>query len=218
MLSLDKRHHYPPFIKKHKVFEKFPKVNKVFAKIGLKNEKQDLDRHSIVFTYKPWDIATMSMRGIHSCQGWKGSRRAGLIGSMVDPFCAIIFATDRTKVYSDAFDGVKRIKQVLLGEKMLARAVVRLVLDKDGKEASLMLEPVYGVGVAKWQELFRAFLEERSGLKVIYGQKWCWGARPRPKEFVPSSDAVRSLACATRSFRDSGILYRDAGMPKGLFK
>ena len=69
--------------------------------------------YTLVFSTDHWDIATMSMRGIKSCQSWTGSYRERLTGSIIDPCCAILYLTDGSKTK--------------YGEKMLARHIVRLV-------------------------------------------------------------------------------------------
>jgi len=226
MLSLDRHHKYPAFIKNHKVFKDFPETINVFAKIGLKNCSEDIGKgRSIVFSSKPWDIATMSMRGISSCQSWTGSEgwilvmaKSKLIGSIADPYCAIIFITNG--------------KKTDCGNKMLSRSLVRLVVDKDSKPY-LLLEQNYGSvgGIKRFKEL----LSKRVGGKfpVIYADKsrqyggWCywngeWGYRPpnRPHsgKVIPMSDQVASLGSGNRSYRDSCVKYGRAKLPEEIFK
>lgn len=69
----------------------------------------------IVFSSHPWDIATMSMRGIRSCQAWNKPQKNHLIGSILDPNVAVIYLTDG-KPHKN------------YGPKMLARSVVRLCI------------------------------------------------------------------------------------------
>ena len=69
----------------------------------------------IVFSDHPWDIATMSMRGINSCQAWGKIQSPALIGSILDPNMAIVYLTDGKAHKS-------------YGQRMLARCVVRLVV------------------------------------------------------------------------------------------
>lgn len=74
-----------------------------------------------------WDIATMSMRGIDSCQSWGGQFRNCLIGSMLDPYTGIIYLTSGSKSE--------------FGTKMLARCVVRLITK--GKQKAIFLDKMY---------------------------------------------------------------------------
>lgn len=121
---------FPAFIRKDPFLSKNPKITKIFPKLGLDNIKVpvqellpqvEIDRlHlsglSLVFSSDPWDIATMSMRGIYSCQRWSGKEqhKVRLVGSIIDPCCAVIYLTDGSKNR--------------YGEKMLLRSVVRLVV------------------------------------------------------------------------------------------
>lgn len=75
-----------------------------------------------------WDIATMSERGIHSCQSWNGDYKYHLIGSMLDPFVGIMYLTSGEKLK--------------LGRKMMRRAVVRFVIGKD-KRPSIIIDRLY---------------------------------------------------------------------------
>lgn len=108
-----------------------------------------------------WDIATMSMRGITSCMKWEGSTHATkLVGSIIDPYAGIIYLTDGTKTDK--------------GEKMIARAVVRLVVcdndKRNGGKLALFLEQAYlsngiknidGV-VGNITAIFTSFLHEKT--------------------------------------------------------
>ena len=77
-----------------------------------------------------WDIATMSMRGISSCQKWSNHTYAtGLVGSMVDPYCGIIY------ISSD--------KELRYGSKMIRRSVVRLIVDERDNSKAIFIEKAY---------------------------------------------------------------------------
>jgi hypothetical protein len=72
-----------------------------------------------------WDIATMSMRGIRSCMQWKNDNSRTLIGSIADPYTGIIYMCDKTT------------------NQMLARAVVRFVVNEKNGRPYLFLEKIY---------------------------------------------------------------------------
>ncbi len=75
--------------------------------------------HRVVFSTNPWDILTMSMRGIDSCMAWPSTSHSNtghsncLIGSVLDPYCGVIYVTNGTKTTH--------------GSHMFYRSVVRLV-------------------------------------------------------------------------------------------
>ena len=166
------------------------------------------DDWRIVFSSDPWDIATMSMRGISSCQSWKssGTAKHGLIGSMIDEFCGVIFITDGTKTAN--------------GSKMMYRSVVRL-LRSNGKKANwrLFLEGVYGgkeseSGVA--YQLFKDFLERKTKGKIPVsygsGQRYIPMSKPveeLKKEIADQKAVGMPEAYARLSYSDNCIDYRE---------
>lgn len=76
-----------------------------------------------------WDILTMSMRGISSCQGWTGQYHKCTIGSVLDPFTGIIYLTSGSKTEH--------------GSKMIRRCIVRFVVDSLVKRPCIFLEYMY---------------------------------------------------------------------------
>lgn len=98
-------------------------------------ELSNADNLKIVFSTHPWDIATMSMRGISSCQSWTHQYSSHLIGSILDPYCGIIYITNggNTKY----------------GSKMLVRSIVRVVaknknaVDSNLNKHKLLIESPY---------------------------------------------------------------------------
>lgn len=186
---------YPTFIRKSKTLQRFSKQQKVFPRIGLDNcEERLTNGNKIVFSGSGnkglWDVATMSMRGIHSCQNWKNWRARSLIGSMLDPYCGIIYTTI----------GHKTSK----GERMSRRSVVRFVVNRKTGKPALFLERVYPQNYfdyansnAAYYNLFKEFLERKTNLKVVSSAR---------NHFIPESNAVRQSY--RKSYRDSGIAYR----------
>jgi len=77
-----------------------------------------------------WDIATMSMRGIKSCQRWNGEYKQCLIGSIVDPFTGIIYLTSGANY-----------KQ--FGTKMVRRCIVRFVVDGENDKPFITIDKMY---------------------------------------------------------------------------
>jgi hypothetical protein len=187
---------YPNFMHhsgSRKVLEKYARQPRIWPKIGLRNCRSPIRYNGrdceIVFSGSGlkavWDIATMSQRGIYSCQSWDGSYRTRLIGSMVDPFLGIMYITDGAR---NAY-----------GKQMLARALVRFVISKAGK-ASLLIERMYG---AATYETFSAFLREKTGNKFPIDHVYVSGWR----SFIPRSAAVKQLPITSISYRDSRVPY-----------
>lgn len=133
----------PAFIKIDSKLQEAKIEEKPFADIGLSNciEKVD-DKSSVVFSSDGpegfYDIATMSDRGIKSCQAWDENKRysTGTIGTLLDPYVGIIYTTDNTSVPGHP-------KERTL---MLKRALVRYVLshkENNIYSASIFMERIY---------------------------------------------------------------------------
>jgi hypothetical protein len=144
-----------------------------------------------------WDMATMSMRGISSCQSWSGCYKRNLVGSIVDPCAGIIYLTNGTQ-------GEK-------GSRMIYRAVVRYVVHKETHKPALMLERIYSANSINNEitALFSAFLikKTKGKLPIITSGN---------KHVIPNSKIVSTLpSCGSyndakyycKSYRDSGIAY-----------
>jgi len=136
------------------------------------------NRFTLVFSTNYWDIATMSMRGISSCQSWTGSYRHRLIGSIIDPCCAILYLTNGTKTK--------------YGEKMVARKIVRLVKNINTNKFELLGERSYG------KNIINKFVPK---LKGIYNQN-----QLRPV-YIPKHISLKKISPENYSYRDSGIGY-----------
>jgi hypothetical protein len=164
-------------------------------------------KHKVVFSSDgaegAWDIATMSMRGINSCQTWGPNNAPGnsahIVGNMVDPFTGIIYLTT----------GVKFNEH---GSKMIRRCVVRFVVDRITKTPSIMLERMYPADDKSVLDSFKEFLKKRTDGKfpVLYsGQYGGIG-----NKYVPMSKTVEDLDQNAFPYRDSGINYeKDANNP-----
>lgn len=144
-----------------------------------------------------WDIATMSMRGISSCQRWSAGHRHCLIGSMIDPYTGVIYLSQGKTKY---------------GSKMKRRAVVRLVLHRKTRKPALMIERIYphdydhGTKDIATRELFAKFLKKKTNDKyaIVYGD-----SSEAKKYFIPLSEPVECLKDGERSYRDSHIGYHE---------
>jgi hypothetical protein len=193
--------HYPAFIKESYPLRQNAKQDRVWPEIGLDNCEEQIDRRrKIVFSgsgYRAlWDIATMSMRGISSCQSWNGSHRSKVIGSMADPYCGIIYTTTG--------------KETNKGTRMSRRALVRFVIHRLTGRPALLVERIYPVdpdGVFDYRtfQLFSDFLRRKTNNKFPILQAAAEGY------FIPMAQAVRQVGEDKWSYRDSHIPYSSNG-------
>lgn len=152
-----------------------------------------------------WDIATMSMRGIRSCQSWRGSYKRNLIGSIIDPFVGIIYLTNGDILPK--------------GERMARRALVRYVVHKRTNEPALLIERLYPYHNNVWGfnpdietiAIFIAFLAKKTKnqFPIITSKGISNYIIPNSK-IVSKMSTCGSFADANdycRSYRDSGIAY-----------
>lgn len=150
-----------------------------------------------------WDIATMSMRGISSCQSWNGSYKRNLVGSMIDPCVGIIYIQD----------GAPCTK----GSRMKRRALVRYVLNKTTRKPALLIERIYpsneyneyGSNEQEALAIFTTFLEKvtKGRIPIVTSANGY---------AIPNSKIVQKMSSCgkfdtgkdhCRSYRDSGIAY-----------
>lgn len=166
----------------------------------------------IVFSSRPWDIATMSMRGISSCQAWGKRQSTCLIGSIIDPSMAVMYLTD----------GEEHKKY---GERMLARTVVRLtapsmkltpdgyvpVTKEESTQRALFLEGAYASFAAYtaqtvvFAEIFAESLNKKTDLKNRTLMTSTQAARYYCG--IPSTPELKKLPDQYLSYRDSGLMY-----------
>lgn len=126
-----------------KSFKDFSRLNIPISSVNLK------------FSCDPWDIATISMRGISTCQSWEGDYYYCLIGSMLDPFVAVIYL--ESKNHSNEY-----------GSKMLYRSIVRFGLKN--KVPVLIMDVIYPEPFNEILSLFKDYLMDKSGLEVFYSK------------------------------------------------
>ena len=113
-----------------------------------------------------WDLATMSMRGISSCQKWnsefgedgKTNLNSCLIGSIASNYVGIIYLTSGSD-YKD------------LGAKMVKRCVVRFGIDmskpKKERKPVIILDKMYSQHSPAIAQAFINALQSKTSLQVI---------------------------------------------------
>ena len=165
---------------------------------AFSNANIPANEHKMVFSSDGvdgvWDIATMSMRGISSCQSWNSSNAKHLVGSMLDPFTGILYITSGSKIGD-------------IGTKMFRRSLVRLVVNERTKKESLLIErmyPSYDSNVAK---TFKEFLVRKTDGKysVIDTSDMVLNTETH---YSPCSSTIRSLPVDHRPYCDSKIEYK----------
>lgn len=141
-----------------------------------------------------WDIATMSMRGISSCQTWGSANSTHVVGSVVDPFTAIIYLTNGSNPTE-------------YGSKMIRRCIVRFMVDEKKKLPFIALERMYPSQDNAALETFISFLKEATDNKfeVVYipGSTKVYNG-----SYVPMSRIVSQLSAYDQPYRDSGVAYK----------
>lgn len=164
----------PAFKKGEAVFKVLNKLKEMSGKFGIIwnswdqwQEFKDFSRTNIggkkqklVFSSYGdngvWDIATMSMRGISSCQSWGTSNSKGLIGSIASKYVAVMYLAS----------GDQEVPGY--GSKMLNRSVVRLVINDRTKKPALIIDRMYPSENKDTLRAFETALSKRSGLDVFY--------------------------------------------------
>lgn len=151
-----------------------------------------------------WDILTMSMRGISSCQGWTGQYAKCTIGSLLDPFTGIIYLTSGSKTE--------------YGSKMIRRCIVRFVVDSMIKRPCIFLEYMYPGEHQATMKAFKDAIRSKLGDRFpIVDQRNSSSAR----YYVPYSETTSLLVKHSNkayvnmrgSHNQYGILpYRDTFM------
>lgn len=114
-----------------------------------------------------WDIATISMRGIKSCQSWNQPQSRALISSMTSKFTGVIYITSPNS--GDEY-----------GSKMIRRAVVRYAIGKKDKKPALILDNIYPSNDLKTCDMFYEFLHKKTNLPVIINAYGIAGSNGKP--------------------------------------
>lgn len=102
-----------------------------------------------------WDIATISMRGISSCQGWGTTQSRGLIGSISSKYVGVIYITG-----GEPFNEY--------GSKMIRRSMVRFAINKVTKKPALLLDKVYPGDDLAARTIFKKALESKVNIPILF--------------------------------------------------
>lgn len=136
---------------------KIPKLEdlyyfKSFSQVNIPNVQ-----HKLIFSSTgelgAWDLATISMRGVESCQSWTAPQSRALVGAITNKYTGVIYVTSNTPT--------------AYGTKMLRRALVRYVINRNTKKPYLFLDVMYPSTDPKIERLFIDFLTQQSKLEVL---------------------------------------------------
>ncbi len=145
---------------------------KTFSSANIPNKK-----YQIVFSSTgeqgAWDIATISMRGISSCQAWVAPNAKGLIGSISSQFVGVLYLTDGAD-----FGGY--------GTRMIRRSLVRFGIHHQTKKPALFIDRVYPAALTDTyaMDLFKNFLAKKTGLPIISPNDPLWGQYYMPQSYI----------------------------------
>lgn len=179
----------PAFRKNESLFKVFAKLREQFTANNLNfinleqapefksfcAENVPNKKYQVVFSSDgpegAWELLTMSMRGIKSCQRWDGDYPRCLIGSVLSKFVGIIYITSGAE--SEFTVNMNGREITGSGLKMMRRALVRYVIDADAGTPCLIIDRMYPLqqGQDVDEESLRVFLEalkSKTSLPIHY--------------------------------------------------
>lgn len=144
-----------------------------FKRFSSENLPNDEKKFKLTFSSDgekgAWDIATMSMRGIQSCQSWGTPQSRGLIGSISSKYVGVIYISSPDPG-SD------------LGSRMIRRSVVRFCINKKTKQPALLVDRIYPSDDTSTRNIFRSFLEKKANLPVLFPDNTTWNDHELPSD------------------------------------
>jgi hypothetical protein len=144
-----------------------------------------------------WDIATISMRGINSCQTWGTPQSRGLIGSISSRYVGVIYITSGEKFNE-------------YGPRMIRRRLVRFAINRKTKKPGLLLDRVYPADFPNARKIFKEFLTKRTGLPVLFSGESGWGDYELP---IDSYWKFVTMAQGDYTYMDTKIPWMPAKSP-----
>ena len=174
---------------------------KVFSRENMPNKG-----FNIVFssdgTDGAWDIATMSMRGIKSCQRWDGEYPMCLVGSIISKFVGVMYLTSGAKSEPYRSQEGNGVTYSDLGTKMIRRCVVRYVIDADEKKPCILLDKMYPEPDKDVLKLFIDTVKAKTDLPVYYSPEI--GSKSKHM-YIPSEEISTKLSDRNRSYQDTPL-------------
>jgi hypothetical protein len=137
-----------------------------------------------------WDMSTISMRGITSCQAWSAPQSRGLIGSLSSKFVGVIYLASDQDIPG-------------YGAKMLHRSMVRFAINKNTKKPALIMDRMYPSENQDTIAAFKKVLGAKSKLEVHY--TYNTGVRINELYYLPDEPSRKFLKQGEFSYMDYQI-------------
>src|ERR1700722_16217018 len=167
---------------------------KIFSKENIPNKP-----YEIIFTSTgkegAWDILTMSMRGIKSCQRWDGEYPRCLTGSIMSRFVGLIYITSGAPAESHPTFGS-------LGTKMMRRCVVRYAINADEGKPCIIIDKMYTEFDKDILAMFVNSLKSRTKLEVLYAPDLAKSNRLR-HIYIPHEEIKEEILHREASYQDT---------------
>jgi hypothetical protein len=171
---------------------------KTFSKENMPNKE-----YSVIFSSEgeagAWDIATMSMRGIKSCQRWDGEYPRCLIGSILSKYVGIIYLTSGVKAEDHP-------AYTNLGSKMIRRCVVRYAIDADEGAPCILIDKMYPEYDKEVCAIFTKSLQAKTKLPVHYAPEL--GNKIR-HIYVPTEKVRNEVSNREWSYQDTPLKSKE---------
>lgn len=171
---------------------------KTFSKENIPNKE-----FCIVFSSDgqegAWDIITMSMRGIKSCQRWDGEYPRCLIGSIFSKFVGVMYLTSGVQA-----DNINNWTN--LGTKMMRRCVVRYAVDADEGKPCILIDKMYPDLDRDVLGIFVNAIKSRTELPVYYAIDL---GNKLKHLYVPSEQIRKEVIDREWSYQDSPLKSKD---------
>jgi len=167
---------------------------KKFNKLNLPKDKD----YFIIFSGSGdegvWDIATMSQRGIQSCQSWSGEHKECLIGSILSRYVGIIYLTaDSETEY---------------GSRMIKRCIVRFGINSKTNEKVIILDHMYDTWDPNIANLFVEALQRRTPLRVLDYSNTVIGESSESLINIPPERILKNLKPGEQPYKDIPFLSK----------
>lgn len=167
---------------------------KDFSRVNVPNKK-----YVIAFSSSgedgAWDIGTISMRGVTSCQSWNAPQSRGLIGSIASKFVGVMYLASEQEIPG-------------YGSKMLNRSLVRFAIHKTTKKPALILDRMYPNQNNDTIAAFKKVLKEKSGLDVyctFEGNDYNRNINISTDYYIPDEPSRKFLKQGEFSYMDYAI-------------
>jgi hypothetical protein len=184
-------------------FATMSKIEDVQAFKQFSTDNIPATKYKVVFSSSDanglWDIATMSMRGVQSCQSWDGQYRKCLIGSILDPFVGIIYLTSGGKFNK-------------YGSKMIKRCVVRFAIHEKDHKPYIVLDHMYPQFDQSIADAFINFIKTKTDNKfgVVSSDSVYYSNTNRDvmsNLYIPYTELRKKLGNRTNENHDTNAQY-----------